>query len=83
MGSCSYFLWMKINEDTVGKEEKQMATFTFDRPIVIRDEESKKRLEEFLNSDEPAKPISVPVFSDEERKKSEQLLAKYYFHSGR
>lgn len=59
-----------------------MATFTFDRPIVIRDEESKKKLEDFLNSDEPVKPISVPVFSDTERKRSEQLLAQYYFRSG-
>ncbi len=59
-----------------------MATFTFDRPIVIKDEESRKRLEDFINSDEPVKPISVPVFSDAERKKSEDLLAQYYFHSG-
>jgi len=58
-----------------------MPTFTFDRPIVIRDEESKERLEEFLNSSEPAKAISVPVFFDAERKKSEQLLAMHCFHA--
>lgn len=60
-----------------------MATFTFDRPIVIRDEESRKRLEEVLNSDKPARKLSKPIFSDAERKKSEQLLAQYYSRSGR
>ena len=58
-----------------------MATFTFDRPIVIRDTESRKKLEEVLNSDKPARKLTKPVFSDEERKKSEDLLAQYYFHS--
>lgn len=58
-----------------------MATFTFDRPIVIRDEESKKKLAAVLSSDKPIRPLSVPVFSDEERKKSEELLAQYYYHS--
>jgi len=58
-----------------------MATFTFDRPIVIKDEESRKKLERVLNSDKPAKKLAKPVFSDAQRKKSEQLLAQYYFRS--
>ncbi len=60
-----------------------MATFTFDRPIVIEDEESKRKLEKVLNSDKPAKKLTMPIFSDSERKKSEELLARHYFHSGR
>lgn len=55
-----------------------MPTFTFDRPIVIRDKESIQKLEEFLNSDKTARKLSKPVFSETERKKSEQLLTQYY-----
>ena len=58
-----------------------MATFTFTRTIVIRDEESKRKLTVVLEPNKPVKKISVPVFSDEQRKKNEQLLAQYYFCS--
>jgi len=58
-----------------------MATFTFERPIIIKDTESMKKLEKVLNSDKPAKKLTKPIFSDAGRKKSEQLLAQYYFHS--
>lgn len=58
-----------------------MATSTFDRPIVIRGRKAKRKLMVVLNSDKPVKPIAVPIYGDSERKRSEELLARYYFHS--
>jgi len=59
----------------------KMATFSFDRPFVVSKKESVKRLESIINSDKPAHPISVPAYSDSEKRKSEELLERYYFHS--
>ncbi|MBP3646014.1 MAG: hypothetical protein J6K55_06280 [Clostridia bacterium] len=51
-----------------------MAESSFSRKIEIRDESSKEKLKQFLESDEPARKLSTPVFSVEERKRSKQLL---------
>jgi len=51
-----------------------MAESTFSRRIEIREESSKEKLKQFLESDEPARRLSKPVYSIEERKRSKQLL---------
>lgn len=58
-----------------------MATFTFDRPIIIRDKESKRKLEDVLYSDKPGRKLPSRAFSEAERKKGEELLARHYFRS--
>lgn len=55
-----------------------MAESTFSRRLEIRDESSKEKLKQFLESDEPARRLSKPVYSVEERKKSKQLLEQCF-----
>lgn len=56
-----------------------MATFTFERPFVIKDKVSVQKLTEILNENEPVVPLQKPVFSGEERERSERLLEQYYY----
>lgn len=55
-----------------------MPTNTFDKRIVIADEESVKKLEQILLSDAPTRKLSKPIYSDGERKRSEKLLAQHF-----
>ncbi|MBR6570767.1 MAG: hypothetical protein IKK75_09990 [Clostridia bacterium] len=55
-----------------------MAESTFSRRLEIRDESSKEKLKQFLESDEPARRLSKPVYSVEERKRSKQLLEQCF-----
>ena len=55
-----------------------MAESTFSRRIEIRDEYSKEKLKQILESDEPARKLPKPVYSIEERKRSKQLLEQYF-----
>ncbi len=57
-----------------------MATSTFDREIVITDPASVEKFYRILNS-APKKPISKHPYSDEDRKKSEELLKIYLSRS--
>ena len=54
-----------------------MATSIFDRRIEINDDESADNFIRILAADEPKKPSSRHPFSDEDRKRSEQLLKHY------
>jgi hypothetical protein len=60
-----------------------MATSTFDRKIVINDDESADNLIKILTADEPKKPSSRHPFSYEDRKRSGELLRHYLSHSKR
>lgn len=51
-----------------------MAESTFSRKIEIRDESSMEKLRQVLKSDAPARKLTKPVYSEEERKKSRLLL---------
>ena len=51
-----------------------MATSTFERKIVINDFESLKRLANIMADNTPKKLISEHPFSNEERKRGEELL---------
>jgi len=53
-----------------------MATNSFERKIVIRDKESQQALQNFLESSAPARKLDKPVFSDADRERSEELLAR-------
>lgn len=64
------------------KGEKIMATSTFDRKIEITDMESLKKLMKIMSADAP-KPISEHPFSDNDRKRGEQLLDQWLSHSNR
>ena len=57
-----------------------MATASFDRTFVVEDEKSRMRLEKILSSDKPAKPITRPPFTEEERDRSESLLKQCLSH---
>lgn len=57
-----------------------MATSTFDRKIEISDMESLKRLVKVMESDSP-QPISCHPFSDDDRKRMEELLDQWLSHS--
>lgn len=58
-----------------------MATSTFDRDIAIKDPASVRKFYRILNSDASKEPISKHPYSEDERKKSEDLLKKYLSHS--
>lgn len=58
-----------------------MATATFDRTFVVSAPESKQKLLKILDSKESAKPVSVPPFSGENRKRSEELLKQFLSRS--
>jgi len=60
-----------------------MATNTFERKIVIKDADSRERLQKVLESTEPARKGSKPPFSGAERERSEKLLAQCLFRSKR
>ena len=51
-----------------------MATATFDRTFVVEDLEDQERLLKLLNSDSPQMVHAKPPYSQEERKRSEELL---------
>ena len=51
-----------------------MAENTFSRRIEIRESSSKERLKHFLESDDPARKLSKPIYSFEEREKSKLML---------
>ncbi len=67
----------------VGKEEKFMATSTFERKIEISDPESLKKLATVMAVDVPKKPLSDHPFSDTERDRSETLLKQFLSRSSR
>lgn len=51
-----------------------MATNTFERKIELRDVESIKKLMKVMNDDSPKMPLIKNPFSNEDRKRSENLL---------
>ena len=51
-----------------------MAESTFSRRIEVKDESSMNHLKQFLESEEPARKLAKPVYSQEEREKCTQLL---------
>ena len=57
-----------------------MATNTFDRKIEITDMESLKKLMKVMNTNSST-PISNHPFSDNDRKRGEQLLDHWLSHS--
>ncbi|MCM1165317.1 MAG: hypothetical protein NC299_12435 [Lachnospiraceae bacterium] len=52
-----------------------MATFSFDRPLVLDEEATEKFLEIALT---PAKPDGIKPFSLEEQRESEEIIKKWY-----
>ena len=60
-----------------------MATNTFDRKIVIKDEESLKRLAKIMSDKSKTKPISKSPDFDRERKRGEFLLKQCPLRSPR
>ncbi|MCD8020965.1 MAG: hypothetical protein LUF92_15740 [Clostridiales bacterium] len=60
-----------------------MATSSFDRPFVINDEESLKKLIEVMSADPPKDPLSEHPFSDTDRERGEALLNQFLSRSGR
>ena len=67
----------------VGKEDKTMATSTFERKIVISAPESLKCLAKVMTDKTPKKPISEHPFSSEERERCEELLKRCPLRSPR
>lgn len=55
-----------------------MAENTFCRRIEIRDDESKEKLKQFLESEEPARKLTKAACSVEEREISKQLLKRCF-----
>lgn len=53
-----------------------MATNTFDRKILISDSESLERLARIMAYNTPKQPISEHPFSNEDRKRGEELLKR-------
>ena len=58
-----------------------MSTNTFDRRIEITDAKSKENLVRFLESDKPARQLSKPLYTTEERERSESLLRQFLSRS--
>lgn len=54
-----------------------MATSTFDRKLEITSPESIQKLIDIMNSEPPVKPLSEHPFSEEDRRKGEELLKRY------
>lgn len=63
------------------KEDQLVATSTFERKIVIEDAASREKLRQVFESEEPAHKLTKPLFSTEERKQSERLLAQCLIRS--
>ena len=57
-----------------------MATSTFEKKIIIRDSDAKKKLTVILESKPTANKLSKPLYTYEERKRSEQLLNACFSH---
>lgn len=57
-----------------------MATSTFDRKIEISDMDSLKKLVKVMESVSPP-PISRHPFSDNDRKRGEELIDQWLLHS--
>lgn len=53
-----------------------MPTNTFDRPIVLSDPESVKKLLTIMDADASENPTPRHYISDEERKRGEELFRK-------
>ncbi len=53
-----------------------MASFTFDRPLLLTQESAEKFFEIALT---PSKPDNIKPYSETDRKESEELLRKYWF----
>lgn len=53
-----------------------MAESTFSRRLEIRNETSLEKLRQVLESDAPARKLTKPVYSEEEREKSRLLLER-------
>lgn len=60
-----------------------MATSTFERKFVISSPEALRRLEKVMEDQTPRKPISEHPFSDEDRKRGEDLLRRCQLRSPR
>lgn len=67
----------------VGKEEKSMATSTFERKIEIKDPESVKKLMDVMQAKAPDNSFLKKPFSDAERDRSESLLKQCLSRSKR
>ena len=65
------------------KEESEMATSTFEREIKITNTTDLKKLVNIINSDPPSSSLSVKPYTENERKRSEMLLAKCLSRSRR
>lgn len=63
------------NNEGFSERSDTMATFSFDRPLVL-DQEGAERLAEILS--EPAKPDNIKPYSDSDRKESEELIKKWF-----
>ena len=53
-----------------------MPTNTFDRPIIVNDPESVKKLLDIMESDAPKNPMPRHSTTDEELKRGEELFRK-------
>lgn len=60
-----------------------MATSSFERKIVIKDVRTLKRLVKVMSDTTPKEPISSHPFSNDERKRSEELLKRCPLRSPR
>ena len=60
--------------EAIGKEEMTMATSTFERKIVITDEEAIKKLWALMDEDMPKKSLSERPYTAAERERSDKLL---------
>ena len=58
-----------------------MATATFDRTFVISNTESKQKLLKILDSGKSEKTHPVASFSEDKRKRSEELLKQFLSRS--
>ena len=72
-----------MNKRCAPKGGIDMATNTFERKIVINDSVSKEKLAKVLESAEPARKLTKPLYSGAERERSEKLLAQCLFRSKR
>lgn len=60
-----------------------MATNTFERKICLQSPNAIRRLTHAMNSKKNQVINSVPVYTDEERNRSEDLLKQFIYHSKR
>lgn len=53
-----------------------MATSTFERRIELTDPESVRKLIDIMNAEPPVNPLSEHPYSEEDRRRGEDLLRK-------